>query len=218
MFIQGASLGGIVTVRDLEAGLIPDVAGALLMCGASAGSRNWYNAFDLRTIYQAVCQDVSNAEMPTESWHEIPDLITGELQFLQSLERCTGLVSLNLFDPAFVSLLQSSAQRERLEKILALSGLELEFLPLVLGYAVFELPRLVNDGNKLDGIRPFSNTGIDFGDPLINQSITRLAALPSSRQALLDNYTPVGAIGDARVVGIHTSRDGLGKCWRSTCG
>ena len=189
--------------------MIPDVAGALLLCGASAGSRNWYNAFDVRAIYQAVCQDVSNAGLPTDSWYDIPDLVTGELQFIRSLERCTGLGSLQLFDRPFVSLLQSQDQRDRLEKILQLSGLELDFLPLVLGYAVFELPRLVDDTGKLDGARPFSNTGIDYGDPVINLSVQRQAALPSARQALLENYSPSGAIGEAQVLAIHTSRDGL---------
>lgn len=209
VFIQGASLGGIVTVRDLEAGFIPDVEGALLMCGASAGARNWSNALDLRVLYEAICQDVDNGELPTRSWYEIPDLVTGEFQFLRSIERCTGLISLQLFDPAVVSLFQSQEQRKRLDSILALTGLEPEFLPLVLGYAVFELPRLVNDKGKLAGARPFSNTGIDYGDSVINQLVQRNAALPSARQLLSANYTPTGATGGARIVSIHTSRDGL---------
>ena len=33
IFIQGASLGGIVSMRDLEEGLIPGIDGAFLMCG-----------------------------------------------------------------------------------------------------------------------------------------------------------------------------------------
>jgi hypothetical protein len=209
VYLQGASLGGIVTIRDLEAGLIPDLRGALLMCGASAGARNWYNAFDLRLIYAAVCSDVNNGELPTDAWHEIPQLVSGELQFLESLERCTGLISNRFFDSAIVSLLQTPAQAERLEKISGITAVDPSFLPLVLGYAVFELPRLVNDAQKLNGNRPFANTGIDYGDPVINRLVQRQAALPSARRLLLENYTPDGEVGDARIVTIHTSGDGL---------
>ena len=209
VYVQGASLGGIVTVRDLEAGLIPNISGALLMCGATAGSRNWYNAIDLRVIYEAVCEDAGNADLPTDSWYEIPDPLVGEFQFLRSLERCTGLLSDDLFKSPWASLLQTRDQRERLDRILQLSGLETEFLPLVLGYAVFELPRLVADESKLAGVRPFSNAGIDYGDEIINRSVYRSIALPSARNTLLENYSPSGAIGDTRIVAIHTSRDGL---------
>ena len=61
IFNQGASLGGIISVRDLEERLIPDIDGALLMCGAVAGSENWIEAFDLRMLYEAVCSEASNA-------------------------------------------------------------------------------------------------------------------------------------------------------------
>ena len=93
VFIQGGSMGGIVSLRDLESGIIPDVDGALLLCGAVAGAQNWYNAFDLRMVYEAVCEDVSGAELPTQFWYEQPNLVRGELDFLDSLERCTGLIS-----------------------------------------------------------------------------------------------------------------------------
>lgn len=209
VMLQGASLGGLVTVRDIESGLIPDIAAALLVCGATAGSQNWYNALDLRLIYDAVCSNVDGAELPNRDWWEIPGLLSGELQFLRSLERCTGLLSQSLVDTPLVSLLQTDAQRQRLEKILTLSGTDLAFLPLVLGYAVFELPRLIQDPGKLNGTMALANTGVDYGDAAVNQAVTRQAALPRDRQQLEANYTPTGAIGSTRILSIHTSGDGL---------
>ena len=211
VFIQGASLGGIISVRDLEEGLIPDIDGALLMCGAVAGSDNWVEAFDLRMVYEAVCSEASNAELPTDFWAEQPKLITGEVEFLESLERCTGLVLSTLIDDPLGQLLQSHAQAERLNRILELTNTDVDFLLLDLGYAVFEIPSLVNDASKLDGLLPFGNAGIDYGDENINNVIQRSVALPSATQLFRENYTPVGDIGNSKVVSIHTSKDGLVK-------
>ena len=41
LYIIGGSMGGIVTLRDLESDNIPSPNGALLLCGANAGSINW---------------------------------------------------------------------------------------------------------------------------------------------------------------------------------
>jgi hypothetical protein len=209
VFIQGASLGGIISVRDLESGLIPEIDGALLMCGAVAGSEVWVEAFDLRMVYEAVCDQVSNAELPTDSWTDQPEPIIGEAKFLESLERCTGLISSNFVDGPLGTLLRSSGQNERLDQILDLTNTNIEFLLLNLGYAVFEIPSLVNDAMKLNGLLPFGNAGIDYGDDDINSRVQRSVALPSSRRQFMENYTPVGNIGNAKVVSIHTSKDGL---------
>jgi hypothetical protein len=209
VFIQGASLGGIISVRDLEAGLIPEIDGALLMCGAVAGSENWIEAFDLRMVYEAVCDQVSNAELPTDSWMDQPEPIIGEAKFLESLERCTGLISSNFLEGPLGALLRSRGQNERLDQILDLTNTNIEFLLLNLGYAVFEIPSLVNDAMKLDGLLPFGNAGVDYGDDDINNRVQRSVALPSSRRQFMENYTPLGNIGKAKVVSIHTSKDGL---------
>ncbi len=211
LFIQGASMGGIVSLRDLEAGLLPKVDGSFLMCGAVGGSSNWYNAFDLRMIYEAVCDQVSGASLPTSNWHEQPSALSGELEFFDSLAQCVGIYPEELLSPTLADSIRSSAESERLNQILELSGVGKEFLLLDLGYAVFEIPNLLNHPGKLNGSRPFDNTGIDYGDEEINLLIQRSAALPSSRDLLLDNYTPSGNIGATKIVSIHTSRDGLVK-------
>ena len=209
VFIQGGSMGGIVSLRDIESGLIPNVDGALLFCGAVAGAQNWYNAFDLRMIYEAVCEDVSGAGLPTQSWYEQPSLVRGELDFLDSLERCTGLITSEQVGGVLGALLRSSDQNERLNRILDITQIDISFLLLNLGYAVFELPSLVNHPKKLNGLLPFDNAAVDYGDADINLRVKRNAALPSSRQLLLENYSPSGNIRDTKIVSIHTSRDDL---------
>ncbi len=211
IFIQGASLGGIVSMRDLEEGLIPGIDGAFLMCGAVAGATNWDQAFDLRMVYEAVCKEVDGAELPTDSWSEQPDPIGGEAQFLNSLERCTGLISAEFLGAPLAQLLQRPGQSDRMNTILELTDTDREFLLLDLAYAVFEIPNLVSDKSKLNGLKPFANAGIDYGNADINTTIQRSIALPSARQFFLDNYTPRGSIGDTKVVSIHTSKDGLVK-------
>ena len=213
-YIAGASLGGIVTMRDLEADLVPDPDGALLLCGAVAGSVNWYEAFDLRVIYEAVCENVPGAELP-EPWYERPELLFGELEFLESLDRCTGIGSRLLVDDddvieVFVWELNNPDEADRLEEILETADIEnIYFLGLNLWYAVFQLPRLINDAARLNGAIPFANIGIDYGDGSVNQGALRTIALPSARDLLLANYSPGGNIGDTRVLSIHTSHDGL---------
>jgi len=209
LFLQGGSLGGIVSVRDLEAGLLNNVDGALLLCGAVAGSENWVQAFDLRLVYEAVCKEVDGARLPTANWYDRPLPILGEIEFLDSVQKCTGLLANTVFDNPLWPLLLSTNQRTRLNEILQLTDTEVEFLLLNLGYAVFELPNLVNDNDKLNGLRPFSNVGIDYGDSKINTAIQRSAALPSARHSLFTNYTPSGNIGETKVISIHTSQDGL---------
>ena len=96
-YIIGGSLGGIVTIRDIEADLIPNPDGALILCGAVAGSINWYEAFDLRMIYEAVCDSVPGAGLP-QPWYERPELLFGEVEFIDSLNKCTNISSRLLID------------------------------------------------------------------------------------------------------------------------
>ncbi|MFK7863771.1 MAG: hypothetical protein AB8B95_06030 [Pseudohongiellaceae bacterium] len=210
LYIQGASMGGTVSIRDLEAGLIPEADGALLICGATAGANNWYNAFDLRVIYEASCNGVSNSELPTKNWYDQPEAITGELTFLRSLSSCVGIFP-DEISSALADFARSNAQTERLNQILSLSGVSKEFLLLDLGYAVFEIPNLVNDNQKLAGLKPFGNAAVDYGDEEVNLSVRREVALPSARSTLLNNYTPSGNIGSTKILSIHTSGDGLVK-------
>ncbi|GEM_PF-540784 len=242
-YLIGASLGGIVTMRDLEAGLLPQVDGALLACGAVAGADNWRHAFDTRMLYDAVCAG-SGSALPTP-WYEVPG-VGAELKLVQALEACTALGSrllteklvaelqkqitdLGTIDSVSKQLLLGLLQNQqsqlltdwrashteesaRLTRLLELTSIPTgEFLALDLWYAVFELPRLINDPAKLAGRIPFHNAAVDYGDDALNWRITRSVALPSFRAALQANFTPTGSIGKAKILAIHTTQDGLVK-------
>jgi len=101
-------------------------------------------------------------------------------------------------------------EADRLEEILETSDTENPyFLALNLWYAVFQIPRLINDPTQLNGANPFNNIGIDYGDGSVNQAALRNFALPSAFDSLLSNYTPTGNVGETKIVSIHTSHDGL---------
>ena len=213
-YIIGGSLGGIVTIRDIEADLIPNPDGALILCGAVAGSINWYEAFDLRMIYEAVCDSVPGAGLP-QPWYERPELLFGEVEFIDSLNKCTNISSRLLIDEndpleVYTWELINPDAASRLNKILDKAKIEnIYFLGLNLWYAVFQIPRLINDVAQLNGLIPFENVGIDYNDDSINQSSLRTIALPSAEDTLLANYTPSGNVGSTKIVSIHTSHDGL---------
>ena len=116
-----------------------------------------------------------------------------------------------LASPSLADAFQSDGQKDRLNRILSLSGVSQEFLLIDLSYAVFEIPDLINDPKKLNELSPFENTGVDYGDEDINFRIQRSLALLSSRNAFIANYTPKGEIGSTKVVSIHTSGDDLVK-------
>ena len=62
--MTGASLGGIVTAAALERAELGNVVGALSLCGALAGSRNWDGALDARLVYDVLCDAVPGAAIP----------------------------------------------------------------------------------------------------------------------------------------------------------
>ena len=215
-YIIGGSMGGLVSLRDLESQSVPNPDGALLLCGANGGSVNWLDAFDLRVIYESVCSSVPGAQLP-QPWYRRPDLLFGEIDYLDSLNKCVGLATRLLIDEnnplevfAWEKLNQKKA--ERLEFILnKTKTVNSYFLALNLWYSVFQLPRLINEPTKLNGINPISNVGVDYGDPTINRAATRVASLPSSKKLLSSNFTPTGNIKNTKIISIHTSHDGLVK-------
>ena len=91
LYLLGGSMGGIVSLRDIEEELIPQPDGALLLCGAVAGSENWRNAFDLRMIGEAICAGDDGPAFPTP-WYEIPAL-GEEVDWISELDSCTALAS-----------------------------------------------------------------------------------------------------------------------------
>lgn len=251
LYLLGGSLGGIVSLRDIEEDLMPQPDGALLLCGAVAGSENWRNALDLRMAAEAICAGTGESAFPTP-WYEVPGL-GAEFDWIKGLRSCAALAERIAADQKHAELqaeidnlrarkdaegnvfreleLQSRIGRreaeqrlvistwkqlvsnrqvdnyERLERLMPTHSATM--LTVGLFYGTFLLPRLIQESGKLNGANPFHNIGVDYGDDWLNQHIGRSIAPPAARRTLADNYTPSGAIGDTRIVSIHTSKDGI---------
>ena len=177
--------------------------GALTLCGAVAGSRVWDGALDLRLLYDAVCSGVSGGEIPggAGGLPDPPDPGFDEVALAIAVNTCTGV--------SLPPELRTVAQQMRLDQLLALSQLPESFLLIDMGFATFALYDLVHDAAKLDGGQAMENIGVEYQDPTIDAAIERVASDPTDRARLFDSFTPTGAIGSAKVVSIHTDKDGL---------
>ncbi|MGH9313736.1 MAG: hypothetical protein ACRD1S_11140 [Vicinamibacterales bacterium] len=201
IYVTGASLGGLVTIKAIEEANLGNVVGGLSLCGAVAGSRNWDGALDLRLIYDAVCSAVPGAAIPGGA-HGLPeDSSITPNQVALAVHQCTGILA----PPAG----RSPEQQARLTRILALTFLPENFLLIDMGFATFGLRDLVDDQGKLHGKIGTGNITVDYGDTLINGSIARVAPDSGAQNRLENNYTPTGIVGSTRIVSLHTDKDGL---------
>jgi hypothetical protein len=198
IYVTGGSLGGLVTIRAIEEGHLGNVVGALSLCGALAGSRNWDGGLDVRLIYDAVCSDVPGAAIPGGA-HGLPeDSTITPAQVAAAVNQCTGVLA----PPA----LRTPEQQTRLARILSLTTLPENFLLTVMGFGTFGL-RDVAD--KLNGKIGVGNACVDYGDDEINEAIERVSPNRGAEHRLEKNYTPTGDVGHVRIVSLHTDKDGL---------
>ncbi|MFQ5526309.1 MAG: hypothetical protein ACE5GX_08605 [Thermoanaerobaculia bacterium] len=198
VIVTGASLGGIVTASALEKANLGDVTGALTLCGAMAGSRNWDGGLDLRLVYDAVC-DVKKARIPggPKGLEKNSTLTDGDV--VKAVNKCFGL---NRKKP-------KKKQKKRLDKFLEVTGIPAEFVEVNMLYVTFAMADLVYDRKKMKGKQGASNDGVDYGDAGINADIERFKAKKSKAKRLDKFYTPNGKVGDVKIVSIHTDKDGL---------
>ncbi len=202
VFVYGHSLGGIVTARDVEADLIPNLVGALPACGAVAGSRIWDAGIDMRLLYDVVCEGVPGAAIlgGAGGLQFPPDPAFDDLALQAAVDACFGVVTPTPPSPE---------QAERLDRFLDLSRIPEEFVLSVMRIVTFHLSDLVNDPRKLAGFSAFDNTNVDYGDAAVNAAIERVVPDQITRKRLLGSYTPSGKVGDVRIISIHTDKDGL---------
>ncbi len=207
----GGSLGGIVALQQAAELSSANVAGVYALCPVAAGSRVWDQAFDLRLIYDAVCDDVSGGSLPNggdglpyaldesdiEDWDSWVD---GGRAYL-AINRCTGI---DLPD-----WLVTGGMEDRLEQILRVSGVDREFFLANMAYATFGMSDLLRADDKLDGAAALDNQFVDYGDAQINQDIRRVQADRLAALELKLNYVPRGDLRAAKVLSTHTSGDGL---------
>ena len=201
IIVTGASLGGIVTASVLEEVHSGNIVGALTVCGAMAGSRNWDGALDLRLVYDAVCGTVPGAAIPGGA-EGLPEGSTLDGTGLATaVNACTGI-----FLP---SAARSPEQTERLARILDVTKLPESFLLTDMGFATFAMSNLVHENGKLNGKIGTGNASVDYGDPLINASIERVSPNHGAANRLERHFIPTGEVRGAKIVSLHTDKDGL---------
>ncbi len=217
VFTSGGSLGGLISLQQAELAAsgtlpsLPQVDGVLSLCPPLAGSRVWDKAIDFRVSYDQICAD--STPLPsgpdTAPWLlDADDVDNGGsssalAQVALSASRCVGYeLSENL---------QSSGMRSRRAKLLAATQSDEAFMGQLLFYATFGLSDIIYDSRKLGGLpaQPFDTRGINYLDASLNDGVRRLQADPLSRLRLESAYTPTGRIGNAKLLTITTSRDGL---------
>ncbi|MBN8727667.1 MAG: hypothetical protein J0H15_08175 [Xanthomonadales bacterium] len=211
----GGSMGGLIALRLAEARGLPPVKGVYALCPAAAGARLWDAAIDLRLAYDVVCRDAG--ELPTGAeplpWAFDLDMIPVDLDDVSDARKvlpallpviqCTGLGL-----PAGV---RNGAMKRRLAQLMAFAGISDEdFFITNLAYATFVLGDLVRAPDKLAGRNPFTTAGVDYAsNAAVESDIARIGADPEAAIALGLSSDFRGAIGTAKVLSIHTSRDQL---------
>lgn len=200
VIVTGASLGGIVTAAALEGAQIGNVTGALSLCGALAGSRNWDGALDVRLGYDVLCSAVPGAFLPGGA-EGLPEgsTLTGT-QMALAVHACFGILA----PPGG----RTPEQQQRLDAFLGLTRLPENFVLTVMGFATFGLSDLVHDDAKLNDRIGIGNENVAYGEPF-DTLIERVAPHPGAAARMAENFTPAGTVGAAKIVSLHTDKDGL---------
>ncbi len=205
-YVNGASLGGIVTAQALELANLGNEVGAYPFCGAVAGSRNFDAGIDLRLIYDLVCDGVAGAAIPGGPTGlpdpGFPDFDFTDVDLGTAVQVCTGVLA----PPEF----RSPEQAARLAQILAATTIPENFLLTDMGFAVFGLSNLIWAPEKLKGKQGVGNAHVHYSDSEINDNIERVTAKKGSAKRLAKYFTPTGHLqDDTKIVSIHTDLDGL---------
>lgn len=202
ILLFGVSLGGIVTARAIEQANLGNVTGALTICGAMAGSRNWDLGLDGRLVYDALCSDVPGAAIPGGANGLAPGSGLDITDVVLAMNVCFG----HDLPPSA----RTGAQQARLNRFLKVSQIPQSFINTSLGFfTVFAMADLVFDPAKLGGGIGTGNANVDYGDSVINAKILRVTPTAGRRNRLRRNYTPTGKVGNTKIVSIHTDKDGL---------
>jgi hypothetical protein len=213
----GGSLGGLIALKLAEDGRFAPVPGVYSACPPAAGSRVWDFAIDARLAYDVVCKDVDNGDLPTGKppipWaynlSDIPDNLSDledEAQLAQTLlpvNVCTGI--------SLPSYLQNGAMQRRLAQLEAFAHISSDHFFLTdMGYSTYGLSDLVRAPDKLNGLNPFTTTGVVYSDTDINAGIARIDADPFASLYFKWASDFRGRIDPAtKVVSMQTSEDQL---------
>jgi hypothetical protein len=208
VFVNGASLGGIVTAHVIEKANIGNVVGAYPICGAVAGSRNWDAAIDLRLVYDTVCANTPAAAIPGGATGlpapGFPGYPYSQAQMTVAANACMGI------------LLPPAARTPQQNANLALFTAITQIVPTPtailtdLGFGLFGMSNLIFDPAKLDGGQGLGNADVNYDNGgFIDQNIQRVSTNPGAENRLGKYYTPSGNVGDVKIVSLHTDGDYL---------
>jgi hypothetical protein len=213
VFLNGASLGGIVTAQLVEKAHIGNVVGAYPICGAVAGSRNWDAGIDTRLTYDAVCANTPSAFIdgggqglpePGFPTYVIPpgtSPLDNEVTMALKVNECMGILTPEDF--------RTPQQQANLVAFLTETQFPASFILTDMGFALFGLSDLIWNRAKLNGKQGVGNVGVTYDIPAIDASIERVSTNPGGANRLGRNYTPSGVVGDVKIVSMHTDQDGL---------
>lgn len=201
ILIYGASLGGLVTARAVEKGRLGPVAGALSLCGAVGGSRNWDAGIDLRLLYDWICRDVPQAAIPGGGEGLPPGSSFTRAALESAVNACTGV--------SRPKANRTPGQKRHLQDLLEATGIPEEFVMTSMSYVTFAMSDLIHDRKKLRGKQGPGNEDVDYGDGQINAGIERVTPHRRGAKRLRKNFTPKGRVGNTKIVSMHTDKDGL---------
>lgn len=205
VIFHGFSLGGIVSAQGVEKLDEANVVGAYPLCGALSGSRSWDGAIDLRLIYDAICDGVPGATIPgPETGLPAPGHPNYPFSLLGSVFAANAC-----FGQLLPPVARTPAQQARLDTFLSVAQIPESFVSTDIPFASHGVSNIVWEPAKLDGEQAMSNIGVTYSDPTVDATIKRVAPDMKARKRLERYFTPKGEVGDAKIVSIHTDKDGL---------
>src|SRR5262249_14251908 len=104
---------------------------------------------------------------------------------------------------------RTPTQIANLALFLSATTIPLSFIGTDMGFATFAISQLIFDPAELDGQQRMGHGGVSYADAGIDAAIERVPAQPGGATRLEKNYTPTGAVGDIKIVSLHTDGDGL---------
>jgi hypothetical protein len=226
LFAVGGSMGGLISLKMLDDPRFASLRGVYALCAPADAQAAWNQALDLRLAYDAICGEVSGADLPKGAppltWaQDLEDLPTSLIDFDNALDVirtlapvtiCTGL--------GLPENLRLNSQRDRLAALKRYAQVDDEkFLETQLGYAIYGLSELVRSPEKLNsrnafdsrylGPAGFSSATIDARIPAIAPDLFALADFSrASVPGVVQNTYPGGG-PRIPVLSLYTSRDEL---------
>jgi len=206
VFLNGMSLGGIVTDQADETANLGNVVGAFPMCGVHGGSINWNAAIDLRLLYDLVCSNTPEAAIPGGATGlpapGFPGYSFSAAQVATAVNACMGVL--------VPKTSRTPQQIANLSQFLSITQLPDNFVNTDMLFAVLGLSNLIFDPAKLNGGQGVGNANVNYDNGgFVDKNIARVTAKPSAAKKLKKSYIASGKIGKKKIVSLHTDKDGL---------